>query len=71
MPGEGDVEDEGDLEEGEGEQVVVNLTEQENEAIGRLEQLGFPRDVCIQAYLSCERNEELAASYLFDAEGQD
>jgi hypothetical protein len=28
--------------------------------------LGFERDVCIQAYLYCAKDENMAANFLFD-----
>ena len=47
--------------------VPVHLSEEEQAAIGRLEALGFDRNRCIEAFLLCERDETLAANFLFDS----
>eukprot|EP00746_Dinoflagellata_sp_MGD_P135613 gnl/MRDRNA2_/MRDRNA2_69659_c0_seq1.p1 gnl/MRDRNA2_/MRDRNA2_69659_c0~~gnl/MRDRNA2_/MRDRNA2_69659_c0_seq1.p1 ORF type:complete len:266 (+),score=91.39 gnl/MRDRNA2_/MRDRNA2_69659_c0_seq1:159-956(+) len=44
----------------------VELSEAENEAVERLQQLGFTREVAVQAYVACGKNEEVAASMLFE-----
>lgn len=50
---------------GAGMGVTVQLTPEENAAVDRLiEIFQLPREVVIQAYLACDKNEEYAASYL-------
>lgn len=45
----------------------LQLSASDREAVERLMALGgFPRSDAVQAYLACERNEEVAANYLFD-----
>ncbi|KAF5243742.1 hypothetical protein FANTH_8035 [Fusarium anthophilum] len=45
---------------------AISVTEEERDAIERLCRLGFDRDQAIQAYFACDKNEELAANFLFD-----
>lgn len=44
----------------------VSVTQDEKEAIDRLEALGFERALAIEAFLACDRDEQMAANYLFD-----
>ncbi|KAK4239876.1 XPC-binding domain-containing protein [Achaetomium macrosporum] len=49
----------------------ISVTEEERDAIERLVRLGFTRDEAIQAYFACDKNEELAANFLFDQPDDD
>ncbi|KAH7037733.1 XPC-binding domain-containing protein [Microdochium trichocladiopsis] len=50
---------------------AISVTEEERDAIERLCRLGFDRDAAIQAYFACDKNEELAANFLFDMPDDD
>ncbi|KAL2258608.1 hypothetical protein VTK26DRAFT_8026 [Humicola hyalothermophila] len=49
----------------------IAVTEEERDAIERLVRLGFTQDQAIQAYFACDKNEELAANFLFDQPDDD
>ncbi|BFZ61135.1 UV excision repair protein rad23 [Saitoella coloradoensis] len=65
MPG---LDEEGDEDfEGGGDGMMrVEVTEAERDAIERLVGLGFERDVVVQAYFACDKDEEVTANYLFE-----
>lgn len=52
-------------EEGEEGEVRIAVTEQDQNAINRLCELGFDRNLVIQVYMACDKNEEVAADILF------
>mmetsp|Transcript_69716 Transcript_69716/g.130134 ORF Transcript_69716/g.130134 Transcript_69716/m.130134 type:complete len:316 (+) Transcript_69716:102-1049(+) len=57
---------------GDGDQrMSIPLTEADNQAIERLAAMGFDRNMAAQAYLACEKNEELAANFLMDGGGDE
>jgi UV excision repair protein RAD23 len=44
----------------------VTVTPEERDAIQRLEGMGFNRELVLEVFFACNRDEELAANYLLD-----
>lgn len=59
-------EGEGDGAGGPEGAVQIELSQEEADAVARLEGMGFPRALCLEAFLICDRNEQLAANYLLE-----
>merc|ERR1719168_228684 len=55
---------------GGGGRGVIQVTQEEKAAIDRLKAMGFPEHAAVEAYMVCDKNEELAANYLFNAQDQ-
>ncbi|RLN03415.1 hypothetical protein C2845_PM13G13090 [Panicum miliaceum] len=45
---------------------TIAVTPEENEAIQRLEQMGFDRDLVLEVFFACNKDEQMAANYLLD-----
>ena len=50
---------------------TIQVSAEEMEAIDRLTQLGFPKARAAEAYFACDKNEEMAANFLFEAGAED
>lgn len=58
---------EGDLVGDEVDDVALDLTDEDYAAIETLKGLGFSEQQCIEAYLVCNKDSELAINYLLDS----
>lgn len=56
---------------GQGQPGSIRVTQEEMDAINRLVSLGFPKHRAAEAYFACDKNEEMAANYLFETGVED
>ena len=49
----------------------ISVTPEEMAAIDRLTQLGFPKPRAAEAFFACDKNEEMAANFLFESGYED
>jgi len=45
---------------------TIRVTQEELDAITRLQSLGFPKHKAAEAYFACDKNEEMAANFLLE-----
>jgi UV excision repair protein RAD23 len=46
--------------------LTSNLSQTDKESVDRLKNLGFSEEEAVQAFMACDKNETLAANFLFD-----
>lgn len=49
----------------------ISVTPAEMESINNLVQLGFTKERAAEAFFACDKNEEMAANFLFEAGAMD